>query len=117
MAIDSNLLKELADISAEDAVELLCTEFGFGHSWISFINTKNRAEIKSFLGAIYLRGISASEVGPIEFWGGPPNQKGYQRGTLLTYLCDVILLNWVLHGNYADMVQGLHETNKLYLTQ
>ncbi len=117
MAIDSNLLKELSEISAEDAVELLCKEFGLGRCWITFINTKNRAEIKSFLGAIYLRGIAASDVGPIEFWGGPPSQKGYQKGTLLTYLCDTILSHWALHGNYAEMVQGTHETDQLYVTQ
>jgi hypothetical protein len=117
MAIDSNLLNELAEISAEDAVALLCVEFGLGCSWISFVSTKNRVEIKSFLGAIYLRGIAASDVGPIEFWGGPPNQKGYQRGTLLTYLCDNILSQWALYGNYVEMVQGTHETDQLYVTQ
>ncbi|MFA5344722.1 MAG: hypothetical protein WC315_00370 [Candidatus Omnitrophota bacterium] len=115
MAIDSNLLNELSEISAEDAIELLCTEFGLGRSWITFVNTHNRAEVKSFLGAIYLRGIAAADVGPIEFWGGPPTRKGYQKGTLLTYLCDAILLHWAIEGNYADMVQGTHE-DQLYVT-
>jgi hypothetical protein len=114
MAIDSNLLKTLAEISAEEAVEILCTEFGLGRSWITFVNTHNRAEIKSFLGAIYLRGIAASDVGPIEFWGGPPGQKGYQKGTLLTYLCDTVLSHWAQDGNYADMVQGSNE-DQLYI--
>ncbi len=109
MAVYSNLFNELSELSAEEAVELLCTEFGLGRSWITFVNTKNRAEIKSFLGAIYLRGIAASDVGPIEFWGGPPGHKTYQRGTLLTYLCDAILCHWAIDGNYADMVQGSNE--------
>jgi hypothetical protein len=106
MAIDSNLLSTLAEVSAEEAVELLCVEFQLGRSWISFLHTKSRAELKSFLGAIYLRGIVASDVGPIEFYGGPPGQRDYQKGTLLTYLCDAILYNWALYGNYAEMVEG-----------
>ena len=109
MAIDRNLLNELSEISAQEAIELLCTEFQLGRSWISFVRTRNRAELRTFLGATYMNNIAASEVGPIEFWGGPPEQKDYQTGTLLTYLCDAILYNWAVFGNYADMVQGTHE--------
>jgi len=106
MAFDTHLLAELSDISAYEAFDLLCTEFSLGGSCISFIRTRNRAEVRTFLTANYLQGVSASDVGPIEFWGGPPQKKSYYSGTLLTYLFDAILHSHALNGNYAELIQN-----------
>ncbi len=105
MAIDTHLLKNLEGISAHDAIGMLCDDFGLGNAYITFTTTRNRAAIKSFISAIYLKDVDAKFVGPIEFWGGPPETKYYYTGTLLTLLCDAILNHWSKTGGYADLVQ------------
>ena len=104
MAIDTNLLRNLEGISAHDAFGMLCEDFGLWDSNITFTTTRNRATLRSFLGAVYLKEVDAKLVGPIEFWGGPPECKFYHTGTLLTYLCDAILNQWAITGGYADLV-------------
>jgi len=106
MAIYTHVLNELEEVSASEAVELLCQEFGLGHSCICFVNTQSRREVQTFLGASYMEGVAASAVGPIEFIGGPPDNRGLHTGSLLTYLCDVILYDWAILGAYTDLVEG-----------
>jgi hypothetical protein len=115
MAPDKYLLENLSQTTAYEAIELLCQEFGLGRSVISFLQTKNRAELRTFLTATYLDSMLASDIGPIEFWGGPPAGRRFLRGSLLTYLFDVILFNWAVGGNYADLVCGaqIDHENKL----
>ncbi len=114
MAIDSNLIQELGEIGAGEAIELLCNEFHLDRAFISFVRTKRRSEIKTFLGVPGLNGVLAREFGPLQFWGGPPKARGFHTGTLLTYLCDAILYNWMVYGNYADLVQGMEDESQLY---
>jgi hypothetical protein len=104
--IDARLQEEFAGMSASEAVDLLCTEFDAGDTNITFLKTGNRSEIRAFLTATYLDALLASDIGPIEFWGGPPKNRKYFSGSLLTYLFDQILFSWVLHGHYSELVQG-----------
>jgi hypothetical protein len=116
MPIDSHLYTELGDTTAKEAVELLCNEFNLGRSWITFELNQNRVELKTFLGVTTMAGIRASDVGPIKFWGGPPQGRGLTSGTLLTYLFDAILYNHVLFGHYSEFI-GTTNVNRLRATQ
>jgi|WetSurMetagenome_2_1015567.scaffolds.fasta_scaffold02484_6 hypothetical protein len=109
--IYDNVLSNLEDISAADAVQLLCNEFYQARSVVVFHNTGNRVEVQNLLLSYGLGSIAASDVAPIEFWGGPPQERKHYNGSLLTYLCDLILYNWVVKGYYADLVERLQDAS------
>jgi hypothetical protein len=48
-----------------------------------------------------VRGIQATEVGPLMFWGGPPKRLQYYTGNLFTLLCDRILDRIQVNGYQA----------------
>jgi hypothetical protein len=112
-AIDYHIKKYIEGCSAYDAINLLCEEFGKGQSTITFLLSGQRREIRSFLTAQHLAALQPDDLGPIEFWGGPPNKRASYKGTILTMLCDAVLYSFALHGYYAEMVQGSqHEQEK-----
>jgi hypothetical protein len=55
----------------------------------------------------------ASDIAPIEFYGGPPNRPAWYSGTLLTFLVDRILTTyltskekfskWLLHYKQSQL--------------
>jgi hypothetical protein len=115
MAVYTSLFETLSDMSAAEVIDVLCHEFSAGRSTITFHNTGNRAEIRSFISAIYLTSVKASDVGPIEFWGGPPKKRDYYTGSLLTYLCDFILNRWKTNNEYADLITGYNYASQLHI--
>ncbi len=51
--------------------------------------------------------MPASTIGPIQFVGGPPGNRNYTQGSLLTVLEDLILL--ALCGNQTRRIERLEE--------
>jgi hypothetical protein len=51
---------------------------------------------------------NARDIGPITFYGGPPNRIGCYSGTLLTILADWILTAYV--RNHSDQIKQLESS-------
>jgi len=103
---DTRLRHELAGMSAKEASEIICNEFNLGYLPLTFALTGKETcahKIAQQKGAVT---ISASDISPIKFFGGPPNARGYYQGTLLTLVCDLVLFYWKTKGHYTDMVLG-----------
>jgi hypothetical protein len=50
----------------------------------------------------------------VKFWGGPPDNKGFFPGTLLTALCDKIMNttcdnNWAIYSRFLNLESLEHE--------
>jgi hypothetical protein len=113
MRIDDHIKSYLDGCTAADAINLLCEEFGKGRTVVTFIKSGQRRELQSLAEASHLHSLAPEDLGPIEFYGGPPNNKKYYCGTLLTMLCDAVLYNHAMYGHYEEMVLGSeHETQK-----
>jgi hypothetical protein len=104
MRIDDNLRNELGEISAKDAADLLCTDFNRGDTIVTYLLTKTTTTARNIKKKVGSTTISADDVSPIVFWGGPPGNKRYYKGTLLTMLCDAILYDWATIGSYSELV-------------
>jgi hypothetical protein len=104
MRIDAKLQRELEGVSAKEAAEIICNEFGRGEHLFTYALTERASTPKRVMEQKGVAGISAEEISPICFYGGPPGNRKFYRGTLLTWLCDLILFSWATEGNYADMV-------------
>lgn len=113
MRIDDHIKSYLEGCTAADAINLLCEEFNKGQTTIVFLRSDLRREIKSFLIDSNLHLLAPEDLGPIEFWGGPPTKRGHYKGTLMTMLCDAVLYSHAMYGYYEEMVLGpKHETEK-----
>lgn|SRR5574340_1162490 len=102
--------KEFGEISASEAIMLLCEEFGFNQTPFTFVNTSRRLTLESLKGAVSMGKIAAYSVGPIEFYGGPPGNRHYYIGSLLTMLYDAILYSWKTTGQYSELVTEVEES-------
>lgn len=105
-AIDACIRDYVSGITAAETVNLLCEEFGKGQSIIMFVKSGTRREIRSLLLENCLGQLAPEDVGPIQFWGGPPTRRGHFIGNLLTMLCDSVLYDWATKGHYIEMVEG-----------
>jgi hypothetical protein len=106
ITFDSKLRQELAGMSAKEAAEIICNEFNLGHMPLIFALTGKETcayKILQTKGAVT---ISASDISPIKFFGGPPNARGHYQGTLLTLVCDLVLFYWTTKHQYTDLVIG-----------
>jgi hypothetical protein len=102
----SNLNRTLGKISASDAARTLIDEFNLANGHVRFPSGRETT-ISQIWELCKDHTIAASEVGPLFFWGGPPNNAARQfQGTLLTVLCDRILYIHFLQGGYADLISG-----------
>jgi len=102
-----NLTVAIDKLSIADALDILLHEFGLKHIAITFIITGTRYTLEEFKrvhSTKLLSSVDASKCGPIEFWGGPPFQRDYYQGNLLTCVWDAILYTHFAQGNYADLV-------------
>jgi hypothetical protein len=102
-----NLTTTIDKLSITDAIDILLHEFNLEHLAITFILTGRRYFLEEFKKAHpikLLSSVDACMCGPIEFWGGPPFQRNYYRGNLLTCVWDAILYTHFTQGNYADLV-------------
>jgi hypothetical protein len=101
------LNKNLNGISAHEALELLVREFNRSGAMVIFPNER-RATVSKLLGEDtklkYWETIAAENFGPIVFWGGPPEDRRWFGGTLLTLLADTILYQNSITGEYADLI-------------
>jgi hypothetical protein len=104
MKIDNKLRHELEGLTAKEAAELICNEFNVGYESFTYILSDRKSCAKSILALPGADRISAEEISPIEFWGGPPTKRQFYRGTLLTWVCDLVLHAWATKGWYTDMV-------------
>jgi hypothetical protein len=104
MKIDDKLRREFDGLTAKEAAELVCNEFDEGYTSFRYILTSRKSCAKSILNLPGADRISAEEISPIEFWGGPPDRRQFYRGTLLTWVCDLVLHAWSTKGYYTDMV-------------
>ena len=100
----TNLERELGQVTAEEAAQILCEEFNFGKAEVTFASGR-AIDIEHIRATVAGHPVSAQDVGPLRFWGGPPN--GEARlflGTLLTFLFDRIMYHNIISGAYADLV-------------
>jgi len=102
--IDDYLRHELEGLNAKEVAELIRTEFKHGSTTFKYCLTDRESCAHTIESQTGSGTIGAEEISPIEFWGGPPNKRQFYRGSLLTYLCDLVLHNWVTTGNYNDLV-------------
>lgn len=106
--IDEYLRHELCDLSAKEAAEIICGEFHQGKVKFTYSLTGRKSCPVQIVKQKDSAVIAADEVSPIEFLGGPPHKLGLYKGSLLTWLCDLILYDWITKGNYAELV-GSHD--------
>jgi hypothetical protein len=104
MNIDNKLLQELEGLSAKEAAEIIMNEFGAGEDVFYFALTGKPSCANLIYKNKDAHRVLAEEVSPIRFLGGPPNKKQWYRGTLLTWVCDLVLNAWVKDGSYVEMV-------------
>jgi hypothetical protein len=104
MNIDSKLLRELEGLSAKEAAEIIINEFGDGETVFYFVLTGNASCANIIAKNKDAGRILAEEISPIRFLGGPPNNRTWHKGTLLTWVCDLVLSAWATNGAYAEMV-------------
>ncbi len=102
-----NMEKEFGEISAGEAIMLLCEEFGYSQTPFTFVTTSRRVTLQTLKNASCMGKIAAYSVGPIEFYGGPPGKRQYYVGSLLTMLYDAILYSWKTTGQYEELVTEL----------
>ena len=86
----AKLLERLNGIQAVRVVNYLHYSFDCGDEPISINGVYSSLTLlrETFPGFDMLR---ASEVGPLKFYGGPPNKLGWYYGSLLTILIDKVL--------------------------
>lgn len=86
----------LHNISAETAITNLCNILNVRCDPIILngLYTTTKQLLQDFSGG---NKLLASDVAPIEFYGGPPNRSAWYRGTLLTFLVDRILTTYLLN--------------------
>jgi hypothetical protein len=104
MNIDAKLLRELEGLSAKEAAEIIANEFGDGETVFYFALTGRASCANMIAKNKDAHRILAEEISPIRFLGGPPNNRTWHRGTLMTWVCDLVLYAWVTNGAYAEMV-------------
>jgi hypothetical protein len=104
MNIDSKLLRELEGLSAKEAAEIIANEFGDGETLFYFALTGRPSCANIIAKNKDAYRINAEEISPIRFMGGPPNNRTWHKGTLLTWVCDMVLYAWAKDGSYAEMV-------------
>ncbi len=102
---DVNLKLHLRGITCEDALTLLMDEFKASNHTIVWALTQRATTPSALYKNRQYRGMDADLVGPIKFWGGPPNNRKFVKGSLLTYLCDQILMEWALDRAHRDLVE------------
>lgn len=102
-----NLTAIIDKLSIIDALDILLHEFGLKQTTITFILTGKRYSLEAFKKAHstnLFSTVDASRCGPIEFWGGPPFQRDYYQGSLLTCVWDAILHAHFTQNSYTDLV-------------
>ena len=104
MNIDAKLLRELEGLSAKEAAEIIVNEFGDGDTIFYFALTGRPSCANMIMKNKDAGRILAEEISPIRFMGGPPNNRTWHKGTLLTWVCDLVLYAWTQTGAYAEMV-------------
>ena len=106
----THLERELGDLSAVDAVNILCEEFNFGQAQVKFLSGRETT-VNNLKAIIAGHNMGAELVGPLMFFGGPPNNAAtlYQvlySQWLWTRFCTNILLTvamriWCIDGRFA----------------
>jgi len=104
MRFDAKLQRELQGISAKEATEIICNEFHRGDYLFTYSLTDRVSTPKRLMEQKSIAGIGAEEISPISFYGGPPGHRKFYNGSLLTWLCDLVMYAWVTEGSYEDMV-------------
>jgi len=103
----SNVLNNLDDLSAQDAINILINDFRLSGHQVLFIGTQRLVSLYNLKEEYKdLPCIAAKHVAPLKFLGGPPEMRGYYCGSLLTFLCDQVLLAWYLRDEYCELVEG-----------
>lgn len=102
--IDTKLRQELDNMSAYEAAEIISNEFGDGDTVFYFTLTGRPSCAKVIMNNKDSHRVLAEEISPIRFLGGPPNNRTWHKGTLLTWVCDLVLYAWAQTGAYAEMV-------------
>ena len=99
-----HLEREFRKLSAIEAVDMLVDEFKFGSSTVRFLSG-NAYSIEGVRDTIKGHTVDAESVGPLYFWGGPPDTMARQyTGTLLTVLMDRVMFQHTVNGSYADLI-------------
>lgn len=102
----STLKWQLAGLSARAAIVTLMQRYNYG-SKVVFRVADNKINEQ----AVPIRRLlevlpdavldrPCGEVGPFGFYGGPPTSRGYQKGTILSVLCDVMLMKEYEHSDF-----------------
>ena len=100
----THLERELGDLSAVDAVNILCEEFNFGQAQVKFLSGRETT-VNNLKAIIAGHNMGAELVGPLMFFGGPPNNAAtLYQGSLFTMVMDKILYEYSINGSYADLV-------------
>lgn len=106
MIIERKLQRELEEMSAREIASLIESEFGLGKTSFRFDLTGRTSTPKKIRKHKSSGHIGAREISPIVFWGGPPGRQRHFKGSLLTWLYDLILYHYATHGEYAEMVDA-----------
>lgn len=85
------LRKRFASMKAVQAIHYLNYSFSADRNLIVLngFHTMPQKLLKEFPS---IERLYANEIGPLHFYGGPPNKPGWYKGTLLTLLMDKVLL-------------------------
>jgi hypothetical protein len=96
-----NLRSRFQDMGAEEAIALLEGVFNFGSGMIEWPNGR-QTTVSGLRSDVAEANVLACEVGPLKFWGGPPQPKNSPRmftGSLLTFLLERILYEWAYYDD------------------
>ena len=105
--LSANTRYNLSCLTAGRCVNYISYIFDAGGNVI-FLPEESSVCVKNML--LVMQGVEklpAASVGPIQFIGGPPGNRQYTRGSLLTLLQDLILLS--MCGNQTNRIERLEE--------
>jgi len=98
---------KLSCISAVRCVNYISYIFDAGGNVVFMPNEVNTCIDEMLMGVNGADKIPASSLGPIQFIGGPPGNRNFTTGSLLTVLEDLILLS--MCGNQTHRIERLEE--------
>lgn len=107
--IDTYLRTHFENVTAIAVLQMLCDDFSRVGRSIKFCHS-GRVYLITDLFRLYEEtniDCAASLVGPLRFYGGPPHERAWYTGSLLTVLFDQILDAWECYGDYRDLVEQL----------
>jgi hypothetical protein len=88
MKIPKHIEMLIKYVSAGQAYEIIST---LGNPNVNVFQEGLLVNIKDIANSDEYRYCPARTIGPLLFWGGPPDHLNYYKGTLYTLLCDRLL--------------------------